>query len=337
MNCQTIRELLVDYAGGETTESVRLAVESHLAGCASCQHELDALQALLDKTRGAAVPDPGQAFWNAFPQQVLESCRAEAESRPSGVGAKLLAALRSWWPMPGNPSFAYAMVVVVIIGTGVTLALLRQDQEAMDSYQFQAHFSDGKSLAAIAAGNAFTPPSPNIYGFVEATTPNFFAVGAIYSQTLASVLGGDTASAYIRLSYLSTLLDSQNSAALTREIQHITDLLSNPKEHDLAIQQLASLQKTLAAAAKGERERVLFDAGRIVMDIRLAALAHDPQLAAGAAITEHLPDELRKVGLAPGAAEAASQLHALLKKDALSADDHHKLQYLLDQIQTVLM
>jgi anti-sigma factor RsiW len=44
-------ELLDDFAGGELGERERGAVERHLAGCAACSAEVEALRALLDETR----------------------------------------------------------------------------------------------------------------------------------------------------------------------------------------------------------------------------------------------------------------------------------------------
>ena len=41
MGCEEIRDLLALYAGGESYENERLAVEAHVAVCAACARELD--------------------------------------------------------------------------------------------------------------------------------------------------------------------------------------------------------------------------------------------------------------------------------------------------------
>ena len=41
MGCEEIRDLLALYAGGESYDSERAAVEAHVAICAACARELD--------------------------------------------------------------------------------------------------------------------------------------------------------------------------------------------------------------------------------------------------------------------------------------------------------
>ncbi len=46
MNCSQTNSRLVAYLGGEITASEKAAIQTHLAGCASCQGELESLSRL---------------------------------------------------------------------------------------------------------------------------------------------------------------------------------------------------------------------------------------------------------------------------------------------------
>src|ERR1043165_3618981 len=79
MGCEEIRDLLALYAGGESYENERSAVESHVAVCAACARELDQYRearanlALLRE--GQAPAGTFKSLWNGvradlFPPKV---------------------------------------------------------------------------------------------------------------------------------------------------------------------------------------------------------------------------------------------------------------------------
>ncbi len=69
MGCEEVRDLLALYAGGESYENERAAVEAHVAVCAACARELDQYRearanlALLRE--GDAPPGTFKAIWSA--------------------------------------------------------------------------------------------------------------------------------------------------------------------------------------------------------------------------------------------------------------------------------
>jgi anti-sigma factor RsiW len=73
MNCnrKNIQELLPAYLDGTLAGTERVRVEEHLAECSGCAAELDLLRLVAAET----VPDPGEAFWESFPEQVHRELR----------------------------------------------------------------------------------------------------------------------------------------------------------------------------------------------------------------------------------------------------------------------
>ena len=69
MGCEEVRDLLALYAGGESYDHERAAVEAHVAVCAACARELDQYRearanlALLRE--GSAPPGTFKAIWPA--------------------------------------------------------------------------------------------------------------------------------------------------------------------------------------------------------------------------------------------------------------------------------
>jgi len=79
MGCEEIRDLLALYAGGESYENDRVAVEAHVAVCAACARELDqyreARANLAMLREGQAPPGTFKNLWSGvradlFPQKV---------------------------------------------------------------------------------------------------------------------------------------------------------------------------------------------------------------------------------------------------------------------------
>jgi anti-sigma factor RsiW len=106
MGCEEIRDLLALYAGGESYDNERVAVEAHVAVCAACARELDHFRearanlALLRE--GSAPPGTFKSLWTGvradlFPQKV---------------------AVRAGWL---DASLRYAAVTMVGIAIGVLI------------------------------------------------------------------------------------------------------------------------------------------------------------------------------------------------------------------------
>src|SRR5436190_23725792 len=78
MGCDEIRDLLALYAGGESYDNERVAVEAHVAVCAACARELDqyreARANLATLREGQAAPGTFKNLWSGvradlFPQK----------------------------------------------------------------------------------------------------------------------------------------------------------------------------------------------------------------------------------------------------------------------------
>jgi anti-sigma factor RsiW len=103
MGCEEIRDLLALYAGGESYEHERIAVEAHVAVCAACARELD--QYRESRAQLATLRD-GEAPAGTF-KSLWPGVRSELFPRKDPV--------RSSWI---DSSLQYAAVVVVGVAIG---------------------------------------------------------------------------------------------------------------------------------------------------------------------------------------------------------------------------
>jgi anti-sigma factor RsiW len=142
MGCEEIRDLLALYAGGESYDSERIAVEAHVAVCAACARELDqyreARASLAMLREGTAPSGTFKSIWNGvrvdlFPQK----------------SANRLA----WF----DAALRYAAVAMVGVAIGVTI-----------------HMTQRRTLPPAPVRTAAVAPVNNVAPIQPASSPRFF-------------------------------------------------------------------------------------------------------------------------------------------------------------------
>lgn len=105
MTCHEIKELTVPYLELDL-EPLRIRdVTAHLDGCAGCRAEMEAVRQVLVRVKGVTVPDPGDRFWNEFPDNVRRELAREQPPTPSVLRKRM-----TGWPM------ALAASVLLLVG-----------------------------------------------------------------------------------------------------------------------------------------------------------------------------------------------------------------------------
>lgn len=115
MTCHEIKELTVPYLELDLEPSRIRDVTVHLDGCAECRVEMEAVRQVLVRVKGLAVPDPGDRFWNEFPDKVRRELARARPPIPSGLRKGL-----TGWPM------ALAASVLLLVGAWSLKGLVAQ-------------------------------------------------------------------------------------------------------------------------------------------------------------------------------------------------------------------
>lgn len=137
------KSVLVAYLYGECTADERRAIETHLAGCPGCRHELEGLQGLRGHLAEWSPPDEVLGF------------------RVVRGDAPVPAAPRAWWRTPAW-GLAAAAVLVLAVAAAIAHVEVRYDPQGFSvrtgwSAGAPATEGAGTTAAPVAAGPAAAP------------------------------------------------------------------------------------------------------------------------------------------------------------------------------------
>lgn len=132
MKCPQVRELLVAHLDGEVTFSERILIDAHLAECATCQEELDALsltrghlRQYLQGEAAQAVPSP--EAWSHLEARLAQKTRRPSlrlrswlQSLLSGIGRSARPSSQGGISLAGRLAFA-TIVALAIVVTAILL------------------------------------------------------------------------------------------------------------------------------------------------------------------------------------------------------------------------
>jgi anti-sigma factor RsiW len=126
--CALLQRWLPEYPDGDLSGWRKRWLQSHLAHCTACRHELGEIREVVTAITGAPVPDPGPEFWTGFSRdmhlklvQAAQEDQAQAAPPPPRrwrwpylLGAPALAVLLLWvagqFSGPGTPGQHQARV-----------------------------------------------------------------------------------------------------------------------------------------------------------------------------------------------------------------------------------
>ncbi|MBN2207321.1 MAG: HEAT repeat domain-containing protein [Candidatus Aminicenantes bacterium] len=127
MNCRDLQDRFVDYLTGDADDGLRRAVEAHIASCASCREELEAMS--LAWTKLGVLPErkPSPELRTRFYAMLESQKEIQAGSAPSAAArvapkrAFRLSAWRSLIPVPAARAALAASLLAAGYLAGVFL------------------------------------------------------------------------------------------------------------------------------------------------------------------------------------------------------------------------
>lgn len=175
MECTECKELLDAFAAGELEEDQRMAVASHVEGCADCRREADDyknISVVLAET-AAAPPTADTAFYRSLKRRLDEA--------DVSMGRRTLPIMR--WRFAGGVAAAAAAVLVVAaaLTPGLWLPPAEAPQEEPPMFRFITAVEPGFAFdgAPFAAPLGQTPQAGG-----EFVVPTFFLMQNVPVDTL---------------------------------------------------------------------------------------------------------------------------------------------------------
>ena len=139
IDCENVRELLIDYLNDEISDDESMLVSDHLSGCTACAMEMEALAAAESKLRQtysevAAGVSPSPGVWEAIKHNTVAKERA-GDSVWGRIATKLkwtYAWRRPVWRGAVAAAAALSVALVLLLNTGPVPLWSAAEQRAID-------------------------------------------------------------------------------------------------------------------------------------------------------------------------------------------------------------
>lgn len=337
MDCETVQSRLLDYLEHALPTAEQAALESHLVQCNACRAEHDSLIAVIATTRNNPTPQPGDAYWQAFPDQVLAAFKTQ--SKPTAP----IEAKPSWWSslLAGWRQTTWYGVAVpaVLAAIAITISFYwypASDAPQVNSLVFQQQLRSQTQFAVIVKEYGSRQHSDNYFAFAgDAASNNYFRSGTLYSETLALLAGQDVVAAKTHFAVLNKSLANQ-LPTLSKALERINEMFTAKAEPHQILSSLGRLQLPLEQAARSSSrdQKTLFQFGSWLSDIKLALMVNPEMLPSQTVALEYFINNLQ---LAPrGVKENLRQLQTLFRSQISTSTEQQQVLQLINNIQLVL-
>ena len=152
MNCETIREKLVDYLTGELPDGDLADIRGHVASCTACREELEGLSAIWTKLGVLPQEPPSGALRSRF-YGMLEAYKEglEKDRDKTRLGQILSHWLGSF--MPRRPAYQIALALVLIaagLGSGYFMSVRPRLTARTEVASLRGEVDDMRRIVAVS-------------------------------------------------------------------------------------------------------------------------------------------------------------------------------------------
>ena len=211
----------------------------------------------------------------------------------------------------------------------------------LSSHGFQSAITTDKNLAKLAGETDFLGAESVSFGFgAKSPEARFFILGALYSQTLAYLNGGDIKSAAERLKAIEgEFIGLQAPTSLYNFVSKTRNMIERGDYTREVINEFLILFQPFLedyALASGKDMPLLLHAGSWLVDFGLAAAGRDEVMLRQSAKLRYLTEEMKRMDAPKGVVDSMQELAEITAKDEISDRDVKKILKLVQDIQTVL-
>ncbi len=340
--CDFTQARLTDYLDNTLEPTVRQTVESHLLTCARCEKELQTQRRLVDLLQRKKAPPLPDAFWQAFPEQVLAEYKTQrANTIKTTDHRRGFSFIRKWFATHPGGSWAAVLASGLLVGALVTVLLDRPAGfQSSPTLAWVNRIEQPQQLQQLVKQLSASRQSSASLAFArQAGEYNFFAGATLYVEALAMAAGHDGVTARQQLGSLqhtvAGILDSSQRQVMHELIKTIPDKVTlKPK----LLNSFATLEKALQQAAiqQGPQQALYWETGLTISRLGLAAQIKDLNTLRQFTQLDALQQRLAKTDIPPGVLDAIGRIHDVIKRDTYSAGDLIILNEQVARIQLVI-
>ena len=116
LSCEDVLMAQMALADGEEPAFSKELLSTHVAGCASCHHELEQLQALDQVLAGHTLAEPRVDLWPAIENRIAKPTSGAFHWQPFALIGLLLVIYKLLEMLPArDPGMAFKLVPLVIV------------------------------------------------------------------------------------------------------------------------------------------------------------------------------------------------------------------------------
>ena len=230
MNCEHVKDQLVDYLSSQLSQTEQDALSAHLAECADCREELQTTQRVWQTLGAVRVPEPGPSLRPEF-YSMLAEFKAEVKATPDYS----LKGLWQWWLNLDVPRpILRAVYSVCLIGVGLIGGywLNHQPQATGEQQQIAALASQVTQMKQVMLLSLIQNPS---------ATERLRAVS--YTKQL------DEPTTKVVNALLSTLNNDPNVNVRLATLEALAPLAEDPQVREGLVHSLAQQDSPLVQTA----------------------------------------------------------------------------------------
>jgi hypothetical protein len=218
---------------------------------------------------------------------------------------------------------------------------IKEGEEIFNSARYQANISRDKNLGVLAGGVSYIPEDTISLGFAaKSEEAKTFIIGALYSEALAYLRGGNLELAAKRLESMAQEFINLNApGSLYNYTGYIVNLMQTRRHTPEVILEFLSLFQPFFedyAKSKGKDRLILFRAGSWLVDMSLTAAAGDKLMLKQPGTLDYFIKEMKRMDAPKGVIDSLDEIAKIAEKKEITDKDVKQILKRVKKIQTLL-
>jgi len=298
-------------------------------------------KALIESSQIKGIPDPGDSYWNEFPDNVLKTYKKTRDiteekakkENPRHKESRFYNTVYSWWESVCQNISIVAPVLALVVIISTTAILI--DNNSLDSHQITNIYSSVDTQKMILASrtlstsemNKLHQVSFNSFSFSKTDASNLFIAGQLYSKSLTYYLQQE----FSKSSEILKALQVFNTDAPLEELINLVDNHRNSEAIKLYNRFFLSLKSNLP-----QKEYALFTIGAWVTDIKLLIITNQFEQLSQLKTSREILNEQQLSSLHAGVKKSIKELDEYIRSGNIKVTDKRKFERVLSNIENSL-
>lgn len=244
MNCDDVKELIIEYIEGSLDRDNRRSFDEHLSSCAECETELVNMKSLWLKLDDIEMEEPSEALKKNFDKMIDSYSLGMNNNTGTSLYEMFSNWLESWWPKRPVTQFAAAVAVLVIgLVTGLNISERNGSNSEIDQIKTEMNSLNQVVMASLLNESSAMDRISGLTMTGQLTsTGQLKNVDRQFYSTLLLLLNSDS-NVNVRMAAVNALANFSDNEYVRHELVKSLNLQSSPLVQIALIDLLASIKE----------------------------------------------------------------------------------------------